>query len=48
MKPNWIDNLTPEEREDCYNQIVDYFTDEVFKEVLSKYDKSVDFNSPTV
>jgi hypothetical protein len=48
MKQNWITNLTPEQQQDCYNEIVDYFTDEVVREVLSKYDNSLDFNSPTV
>jgi hypothetical protein len=45
MKPNWTDDLTPEQQQDCYHEIVDYFTNEVFKEVLSKYDKSLDFDS---
>jgi len=39
---NWVDNLTPEEQTNCYNQIVDYFTEEVIREVLSKYNKSLD------
>ncbi len=42
MPANWVDNLTPEEQTNCYNQIVDYFTEEVIREVLSKYNKSLD------
>jgi hypothetical protein len=48
MKPNWINNLTPEQQQECYNQIVDYFTNEVVKEVLEKYDNALDFNSLSV
>lgn len=39
---NWVDNLTLEQQSNCYNEIVDYFTNEVIKEVLSKYDNSLD------
>lgn len=47
MNQNWIDNLSPEEQQDCYNQIVDYFTNEVVREVLEKYDKTLDDQPPT-
>jgi hypothetical protein len=39
---NWVDNLTLQQQQDCYNQIVDYFTERVTLEVLEKYDKSLD------
>jgi hypothetical protein len=44
MKQNWIADLSPKEQERWYNEVVDYFTDEVVHEVLSKYDKPVDFD----
>lgn len=45
---NWVNNLTPEEQSNCYNEIVTYFTDEVIREVLEKYNNSLDFNSQKV
>lgn len=45
---NWVDNLTQNEQEECYNQIVDYFTERVYQEVLEKYNNSLDFNSQKV
>jgi hypothetical protein len=39
---NWVDNLTLTQQQKVYNEIVDYFTSEVIKEVLSKYDNSLD------
>jgi len=45
---NWVNNLTLKQQEDCYNQIVDYFTEEVTKEVFEKYNKTVDFNTELV
>jgi len=48
MPANWVNNLTPEQQQDCYNEIVDYFTNEVVKEVLEKYHNSLDFNSQKV
>jgi hypothetical protein len=45
---NWVNNLTLKQQEDCYNQIVDYFTNEVIKEVFEKYNKTVDFNTELV
>jgi hypothetical protein len=44
MKQNWIHNLTPKEQERWYNEVVDYFTDEVVEEVFEKYDKPVDID----
>jgi len=41
---NWVNNLTPEEQSNCYNEIVDYFTQEVIKEVLEKYHNSLDIS----
>ena len=45
---NWVNNYTQHELTQCYNEIVDYFTDEVVKEVLEKYNNSLDFNSQKV
>lgn len=39
---NWADDLTLKQQQKVYNEIVDYFTSEVIKEVLSKYDNSLD------
>ena len=41
---NWVNNLTPAQQEQTYNEIVDYFTQEVFREVLEKYHNSLDFS----
>jgi len=38
---NWVDNLTPEEQEDCYNEIVHFLQEEVKREVFEKYDKPI-------
>jgi hypothetical protein len=48
MNTNWVDELTLKEQQECYNEIVDYFTNEVVKEVLSKYNNSLDFNPQIV
>ena len=48
MKPNWTDDLTLEQQQDCYHEIVDYFTNEVVHEVLQKYDNALDFDSLSV
>ena len=45
---NWVNNLTPDQQQDCYNQIVDYFTEEVVKEVLEKYDKPIAYKHQNV
>ena len=38
---NWVDNLTPEEQDHCYNEIVKHFTEEVTRQVLEKYNKPI-------
>jgi len=48
MNQNWINDLTLEQQEKTYNEIVSYFTDLVIHEVLSKYDNSLDFKPPIV
>jgi hypothetical protein len=45
---NWVDNLTLEQRSNCYNEIVEYFTEEVVKEVLEKYHNSLDISPQRV
>ena len=45
MNTNWTDNLTPEQLQDCYNEIVDYFNHQVLNEVLEKYHKSIDIQT---
>ncbi len=40
---NWVDNLTPEQQQETYNEIVNYFTEEVIQQVLEKYDKPIAF-----
>lgn len=45
---NWVNDLTFKQQEECYNEIVNYFIDEVVHEVLLKYDKSLDFNHQKV
>ena len=48
MNENWVNNYTPETISFMYNEIVDYFTSEVVKEVLSKYDNSLDIDPQLV
>ena len=48
ISTNWVNNYTPETIGFMYNEIVDYFTDQVINEVLSKYDNFVDLNPQTV
>lgn len=43
-----MNNYSPETIGFMYDEIVDYFTNEVIKEVLSKYDNSLDFKPPIV
>ena len=45
---NWVNGYTHDELHNVYAEIVDYFTDEVVKEVLEKYNNSLDFNSQKV
>lgn len=42
MITNWTYSLTPKEQEQWYNEVVDYFTDEVVEEVSEKSDQLVD------
>jgi hypothetical protein len=42
---NWVNNYTPETISFMYNEIVNYFTDQVLNEVLEKYDNSLDINT---
>ena len=34
---NWVNNLTPEEQDHCYNEIVKYFTEEIVRLTVNKY-----------
>lgn len=45
---NWVNNYTPNQLQQTYNEIVDYFNEEVIREVLEKYNNSLDFNSQKV
>jgi hypothetical protein len=45
---NWVNNYTPEELTECYNQIVDYFTEKVKYEVFEKYNKPIAFKHQNV
>ena len=38
---NWVDNLTPEEQDHCYNEIVKYFTEEIVRLTVNKYDEPI-------
>jgi hypothetical protein len=48
ISANWVNNYSPETISFMYDEIVDYFTDQVINEVLSKYDNFVDLNPQTV
>jgi hypothetical protein len=41
MNQNWADNLTPEQQQETYNEIVHYLKQEVLEQVLEKYDKPI-------
>ena len=41
MSGNWVNNLTPEEQDHYYNEIITYYTHEVAREVLEKYNKPI-------
>jgi hypothetical protein len=41
MNQNWADNLTPEQQENCYNEIVHFLQEEIIQQVLEKYDKPI-------
>lgn len=38
---NWVNNLTPEQQQETYNEIVHYLKQEVIEQVLEKYDKPI-------
>lgn len=38
---NWAENLTPEEQQQTYNEIVNYLQEEVKQKVSEKYDKPI-------
>jgi len=38
---NWVNNLTPEEQDHYYNEIVTYFTDEVIRQTVNKYSETI-------
>ena len=38
---NWVNNLTPEEQNHYYNEIVTYFTDEVIRQTVNKYSEVI-------
>jgi hypothetical protein len=38
---NWVDNLTPEQQQNCYNEIVHFLQEEIIQQVLEKYDKPI-------
>lgn len=48
ISANWVNNYTPNELQQTYNEIVDYFTEEVTKEVLEKYHNSLDISPQRV
>lgn len=48
MNENWVNDYDAQTLIEMYQQIDDYFTNEVVKEVLSKYDNSLDFKPPIV
>jgi len=41
MSGNWVNNLTPEEQDHYYNEVVKYFTEEVARNVLEKYSQPI-------
>jgi hypothetical protein len=38
---NWVDNLTPEQQQNCYHEIVHFLQEEIIQQVLEKYDKPI-------
>ena len=45
---NWADNLTPEEREQTYNEIANYLQEEVISQVSEKYNKPIAYKYQNV
>jgi hypothetical protein len=41
MTQNWADNLTPEQQQETYNEIVHFLQEEIIQQVLEKYDKPI-------
>jgi hypothetical protein len=48
MNQNWTGELTTKEQEQWYQEVVNYFTDDVNQEVFEKYDNSLDFHKQNV
>ena len=38
---NWVNNLTPEEQDHYYNEIVTYFTEEIVRQTVDKYSQAI-------
>ena len=38
---NWVNNLTPEEQDHYYNEIVTYFTEEIVRQTVNKYSEVI-------
>lgn len=38
---NWVNNLTPEEQDHYYNEIVTYFTEEIVRMTVDKYSEVI-------
>jgi len=38
---NWVNNLTPEEQDHYYNEVVNFFAEQVKIDVLEKYNKPI-------
>ena len=38
---NWVNNLTPEEQSHYYNEVVNFFAEQVKIDVLEKYNKPI-------
>jgi len=38
---NWVNNLTPEEQDHYYNEIVKYFTEEIVRQTVQKYSEVI-------
>ena len=45
---NWVNNYTPEDINSMYNEIVNFFTEEVTREVLEKYNKPIAYKYQNV
>jgi hypothetical protein len=45
---NWVNNLTPKQQDHYYNEIVNFFTEEVTRTVLEKYNKPIAYKYKNV